>query len=194
MRAKPSAGWETRHAHFWLPRHRLSDRLAFGASTDGCGRDDYSSCNTRWNAIAVSADRRGSTEPRRLTAPNPPRPRALPLAHQQLGDIRRDPLRLVAPIRMMSVGIARPSPNYICDDHHIVLLGSMLCSRCRAMAWWGSRKGERHEEILSRVRPSCLCRGHKCSGICAKGVWPQFALLYAPPRTLHMRQMTIGLH
>jgi hypothetical protein len=56
---------------FRLPRHRLSDRLAFGASTDGCGRNgDHSSCNTRWNAIAVSAySRGGSTEPPGLTAP-----------------------------------------------------------------------------------------------------------------------------
>jgi hypothetical protein len=62
-------GEGTHHAHFRLRRHRLSDRLTFGASTDGCGRNgDHSSCNTRWNAIAVSA-RRGSTEPRRLTSP-----------------------------------------------------------------------------------------------------------------------------
>src|SRR5262249_35547223 len=60
-------GEVTHHAYFRLPRHRLSDRLAFGASTDGCGRHGYSSCNTRWNAIAVSADsRRGSIEPRGL--------------------------------------------------------------------------------------------------------------------------------
>ena len=63
---------KTHHAHFRLPRHRLSDRLAFGASTDGCGRHSHSSCNTRWNAIAVSADsRRGSTKPLGLTAPIP---------------------------------------------------------------------------------------------------------------------------
>src|SRR5215471_4501958 len=61
---------KTHHAHFRLPRHQLSDRLAFGASTDGCGGHGHSSCNTRWSAIAVSADsRRRSTEPLGLTAP-----------------------------------------------------------------------------------------------------------------------------
>src|SRR6516225_3840371 len=60
-------GGVTHHAHFRLPWHRLSDRLAFGASTDGRGRHGYSSCNTRWNTIAVSADpRRGFIEPPRL--------------------------------------------------------------------------------------------------------------------------------
>src|SRR5262249_4208656 len=55
---------EKNTARFWLPRHQLSDRLAFGASTDGCGGHGHSSCNTKWSAIAVSADsRRGSTEP-----------------------------------------------------------------------------------------------------------------------------------
>ena len=65
----PAGGEGTHHAHLWLPRHRLSDRLAFGANVDSCGRNgDNSSCNTRYNAIAVSADsRRGSTEPRGLT-------------------------------------------------------------------------------------------------------------------------------
>ena len=62
-------GEGTHYAHFRLPRHGLSDRLAFGASTDGFGRDgDH--CNTRWNAIVVSADsRRGFTKPPGLTAP-----------------------------------------------------------------------------------------------------------------------------
>src|SRR5215467_13996975 len=56
------------HAYFRLPRHRLFDRLAFGISTDGCGRYcDHS--RTRWNAIAVSAgSRRRSAEPPGLTA------------------------------------------------------------------------------------------------------------------------------
>src|SRR5262249_57586673 len=51
-------------AYCELHGERVCDRVVFGGRPDGSGRHRYSSCNTRWNAIAVSADsRRGSIEP-----------------------------------------------------------------------------------------------------------------------------------
>jgi len=54
---KPLREGETGHAHFWIPRRQLSDRLFFCASADRDGRHG-ACCSTRHNPIIASADSR----------------------------------------------------------------------------------------------------------------------------------------
>ena len=54
---KPLREGETGHAHFWIPRRQLSDRLFFCASADRDGGHG-ACCSTRHNPIIASADSR----------------------------------------------------------------------------------------------------------------------------------------
>jgi len=54
---KPLREGETGHAHFWIPRRQLSDRLVFCASADRDGRHS-ACCSARHNPIIASADSR----------------------------------------------------------------------------------------------------------------------------------------
>ena len=54
---KPLREGETGHAHFWIPRRQLSDRLVFCASADR-DRRHGACCSTRHNPIIASADSR----------------------------------------------------------------------------------------------------------------------------------------
>src|SRR5215469_1719829 len=54
---KPLREGETGHAHFWIPRRQLSDRLVFCASADRDGRHG-ACCSSRHNPIIASADSR----------------------------------------------------------------------------------------------------------------------------------------